>query len=109
MPMSWRLWEAALPETESLDALAREASDHGLDEKTARALVGYYVRNAIWIHAKRANGGAVMTNLDSWLRAHGMGPLLSFDEMKPTSVDVEHIRESLAAYAAGREPAVKTP
>jgi hypothetical protein len=100
MPMSWRFWEATRPATETLDALIREAHKQNLDEKTVRALVGYYVRNVIWIASKRENAGEVMSHVDTWLREHGMGPLLTFNEMKPTSVDAEHIKESLDAYAA---------
>ena len=100
LPMSWSLWEAALPETETLDTLAREADATKLDATTKRALIGYYVRNAIWIYAKRSSGGEVMFHIDDWLKTHGFGPLLAFDEMRPTPVDIRHIQESLERYAS---------
>jgi hypothetical protein len=104
LPMSWRLWEAALPVTETLDALERETKEAKLDEATTRALLGYYVRNAIWIYAKRASGGEIMFHIDEWLRGHGYGALVAFDEMKPTPIDIHHIQESLESYAVLHKP-----
>ena len=107
MPMSWRLWEAMLPETDTLDALAREAERKHLDPKTTRALIGYYVRNVIWIYSARPNAGEVMFHLDTWLQDHGMGSLLAFNEMKPTPVDNDHIKRSLDDYVAAHVKPVR--
>lgn len=102
LPMSWRLWEAVQPEMHALDALEREAAAARLPAGVLRLLVGYYVRNAIWLYARREGGGAVIHNIDTWLRVHGYGALLSFDEIKPTPVDLDTIKQLLDDYAAGK-------
>lgn len=102
LPMSWRLWEAVQPEMHALDALEREAAVARLAPGVVRALIGYYARNAIWLHVRRQGGAAVIHNIDTWLRAHGYGPVLAFDEIKPTPVDLDTIEQILRDYEAGR-------
>lgn len=104
LPMSWRLWEAVQPEMHALDALEREAAVAKLPEGVLRSLIGYYVRNAIWLYVRRQGGAAVIHNIDTWLRAHGYGPVLSFDEIKPTPVDLDTIEQLLRDFEAGRGP-----
>jgi len=100
--MSWRLWEAVQPEMHALDALERESAAARLPAGVVRLLVGYYVRNAIWLYARRKGGGAVIHNIDTWLRVHGYGSVLSFEETKPTPVDLDTIKQLLEDYEAGK-------
>lgn len=102
LPMSWRLWEAVQPEMHALDALERESAAARLPAGVVRLLVGYYVRNAIWLYARRKGGGAVIHNIDTWLRVHGYGSVLSFEETKPTPVDLDTIKQLLEDYEAGK-------
>ncbi|MFO0611350.1 MAG: hypothetical protein U0414_02090 [Polyangiaceae bacterium] len=104
LPMSWRLWEAVQPEMHALDALEREAAVANLPAGVIRALVGYYVRNSIWLHVRREGGAKVIHNIDTWLRVHGYGAVDRFDEIKPSPVDMGTIKQLLADYEAGRIP-----
>lgn len=74
-PLAFRLWEAAWPVDESLDALARDAAREGLGREIEIALVEYYARNLLGLATGRRDDMRTVRALRAWLVGHGFGGL----------------------------------
>jgi hypothetical protein len=74
-PLAFRLWEAAWPPGDTLDALALEAARAGLSRELEVALVEYYARNLLGLATGREGSMQTVRALRAWLVGHGFGGL----------------------------------
>lgn len=98
-PVAWRLWEVPRPVGETMKALLDDAKKKGLSEKRTRAIVSYFVQNALWLYSRRDDAPRLLGELDQALVDNGLGPLLQFDDVKPYPADARTIAAALDTFA----------
>jgi hypothetical protein len=97
--VAWRLWEGNRSIEETSAALAREAQAAGLDPEWEAVFFEYYGRNALGLHAQRAEGRGVVRALLGGVRSRRhavLEPLrrrLEFLEAQP-ELDTQSIADA---------------
>lgn len=85
--VAWGLWEGSRPAPEVLDALLARASRERLDRGWVVSFLEYYGRNALGLHAARADGRDFAYTLARWLGEHGFAELELYRTALETAED----------------------
>jgi hypothetical protein len=84
--LAWRLWDAGRAPEDTVEALAREATEQDLDEDSRRAIGLYYLKHYFRLYRTREGGADLVARALDALAAHdlpGLDDLATSSELSP--------------------------